>query len=79
VTQRIDETIRESAPLCLATDSGWGGVLRGWAWIGANCTMRRQVSVVKTDGCRPRRPCSDSSQRRGAADGPRKGFNPPAI
>ena len=39
--------IRESAPLCLAEDSGWGEVLRGWAWIAANRTMSGPASGVK--------------------------------
>ena len=39
--------IRESAPLCLAFDSCWGGVYRGWAWIAATITMQRTVAGVK--------------------------------
>jgi hypothetical protein len=41
--------IRECAPLCLAQDSGWGGVSRGWARIGANYTMLCRAGGVK--GC----------------------------
>ena len=48
VTQRNDETtIRECAPLCLAQDSGWGGVSRGWAWIDAADTMGEVWGRVK--------------------------------
>jgi hypothetical protein len=39
--------IRECAPLCLAQDSGWGGVSRGWAWIAAAHTMLRRAAGVK--------------------------------
>ena len=39
--------IRECAPLCLAQDPGWGGVSRGWAWIGAIHTMLRGGFGVK--------------------------------
>jgi hypothetical protein len=41
--------IRECAPLCLTQDSGWGGVSRGWARIGANYTMLCRAGGVK--GC----------------------------
>jgi len=39
--------IRESAPLCLAFDSCWGRVYRGWAWIAATITMQKTVAGVK--------------------------------
>jgi len=39
--------IRECAPLCLAQDSGWGGVSRGWARIGAANTLLRGANGVK--------------------------------
>ena len=39
--------IRESAPLCLAFDSCWGRVYRGWAWIAATITMSSTVAAVK--------------------------------
>jgi len=39
--------IRESAPLCLAFDSCWGRVYRGWAWIAAIITMSRTAAGVK--------------------------------
>jgi len=40
--------IRECAPLCLAQDSGWGGVKRGWAWIAAAKTMLSSGADVKS-------------------------------
>ena len=39
-----------SAPLCLALDSGWGGVSGGWARTGADWTLQNQVGGVKTVG-----------------------------
>ena len=42
--------IRECAPLCLAQDSGWGGVYRGWAWIAATKTMLGFHRGVKATG-----------------------------
>ena len=40
--------IRECAPLCLAADSGWGGVSRGWARTGAASTMLPRSGAVKS-------------------------------
>lgn len=39
--------IRECAPLCLTSDSGWGGVNRGWARIAAAETIACPGSGVK--------------------------------
>ena len=46
--------VRECAPLCLAADSGWGGVSRGWARTGAAPTMLRQSAGVKVSHCEGR-------------------------
>jgi hypothetical protein len=55
--------IRECAPLCLAQDSGWGGVSRGWAWIGATSTMRCPPDHVKSLGTKERSASADPSPR----------------
>lgn len=47
VTQRLDDTIRRCALLCLALDSGWGGIPGGLAWIDATTTMMWFGVVVK--------------------------------
>src|SRR5262249_17422262 len=47
VTQRLDDTIRRYALLCLALDSGWGEIPRGLAWIDATTTMLRLGAGVK--------------------------------
>ena len=41
--------IREYAPLCLAQDSGWGGVSRGWARISAAKTIAATTFLVKNE------------------------------
>ncbi len=55
--------IRESAPLCLAFDSRWGRVYRGWAWIAAIHTMRRSWKLVKSVTM-PRRDAATDALRR---------------
>jgi hypothetical protein len=57
--------IRECAPLCLAQDSGWGGVSRGWARIGAAPTMLRQTVGVKMGAQQSLRAPAPSHQARG--------------
>ena len=47
--------IRECAPLYLTQNSGWGGVSRGWARIGATHTMSCGGSAVKGFWTRPSR------------------------
>jgi hypothetical protein len=55
--------IRECAPLCLAQDSGWGGVSRGWAWIGATHTMSRGAGRVKGFSARRLRQFLDAREK----------------
>jgi hypothetical protein len=56
--------IRECAPLCLAQDPGWGGVSRGWAWIGAATTMWVPTGGVKMFRQRPSRALTSPDQAR---------------
>jgi len=54
VSQRIDDPSGSVPPFASLEDSGWGGVVRGWAWTVANQTIARRRGWVKLLAARSR-------------------------